>query len=503
MYALNLEHRDRPAYSTFLSGRALRNSSYRSFTSIHSLNMRRDSLYRNPLVLTDVYNLGHQGMKIDTRWEVSHIYNRKAGQILFGFHDATTNFLKSIKISQEMIDEAEAVAEGFGVVFPSSLFRDVIDKCDGRVPLQIETLPDGTFCPAGTPFAQISNTVEGFGELVTWWEGIFLHSHFSTSCATEAWHMRRYLEHTRNKFHYPETFLKRFHSFSFRSHRSLEDAFQAGSAWALFLTGSDDFHIGLHRPDVGLSSIPALAHKVVSQFDDEDDSFKRAIDYAAESHSNIVALVIDTYDAYKVINHKIPMLSEYAAQRGVDIIARPDSGNTWKQVVDIYDVVKENDLQNVKAIIGEGMSLSEAKKADHFFQINNVPLDFVSYGIGSGFYKHLDRDTLGWACKTAFSNGGPRMKFSENPMKRSIPGRVGLIMKDGEMWVGNEAEVADSENLYRISYHHDSKQENMPSQTWRQIRSRGLSANFSQIFIKSTPTIKSMVRHFRQKYRQA
>ena len=32
----------------------------------------------NPLLLTDAYNLSHQGMKINTDWEVSHIYNRTA-----------------------------------------------------------------------------------------------------------------------------------------------------------------------------------------------------------------------------------------------------------------------------------------------------------------------------------------------------------------------------------------------------------------------------------------
>ena len=56
------------------------------------------------------------------------------------------------------------------------------------------------------------------------------------------------------------------------------------------------------------------------------------------------------------------------------------------------------------------MSLTEARKADAFFSKNNVPLPFVSYGIGAGFYKHIERDTLGWAMKTAFSNGAPRMK---------------------------------------------------------------------------------------------
>lgn len=49
------------------------------------------------------------------------------------------------------------------------------------------------------------------------------------------------------------------------------------------------------------------------------------------------------------------------------------------------------------------MTLEETKKAGLFFEKNNVPLNFVSYGIGAGFYKHIERDTLGWAMKTAFN----------------------------------------------------------------------------------------------------
>ena len=456
----------------------------------------------NFLCLTDAYNLSHQGMKINTDWEVSHIYNRKAGQILFGFADSMRDFLKSILIDEEMIREAVEIADRFGMTFPRDLFRRLIEQCDGRIPLKVETLPDGTFCPAGTPFAQISNTILGFGELVTYFEGIFLHNHFSTACATEAFHMREYLEQTRQKYGYDESFLSRFHSFGFRGHRSLDDAIQAGRAWSLFLKGTDDFHIGQHCPHADLSSIPALAHKVVQQFDEEDDSFRRAIDYAHKTGAKVVALVIDTYDAYHVIKNKIPMLSAYAAELDLNVALRPDSGSTWKQVVDIYDVVKDNDLKNITAIIGEGMSLAETQKADLFFAKNNVPLNFVSYGIGSGFYKHLDRDHNGWAMKTAYSNGSERMKFSEDSMKRSIPGRVGLFMKDKEVWVGTKEEVKDEDNLYKIVYHHDSTHENMKLNNWNDIQFKALSADFSQIFVKTTPSIKCIIKKFRDKYRK-
>ena len=456
-------------------------------------------LRSNPLLLTDAYNLSHQGMKINTDWEVSHIYNRKSGQILFGFHEAIATFLGDIKVTDKMIKEAQEVASRVKMIFPSDLFKRVVSECNGKIPLRVQALPEGTYCPAGTPFAQVRNTKEGFGELVTYWEAIFLHCHFSSSCATEAWKMRQYLETVRAEHGYPASFLNRLCSFGFRGHRSLEDAMWAGSAWSLFLSSSDDLHIAYHHPDAQIHSIPALAHKVVSQFDEENDSFVKAIDYAHEVGLSTVALVIDTYNVYQVINHKIVKLANYAKQKGIHIIARPDSGDTWKQTRDIFEIVQDNKLSNVSVIIGESMSLNAAKKADAYFQEHNVPLDFVSYGIGSGFYKHIERDSCGYAMKTAFSNKQNRMKFSEDPIKRSIPGRVALFRHaDGSLCVEFENGVDPQQNLYIDIYNDSSAVEPVPTLT--KIQKVALAQSPGQRFIKISVQIEQEIERFRRKY---
>jgi nicotinamide phosphoribosyltransferase len=454
----------------------------------------------NPLVLTDAYNLSHSYLKINTDWEVSHIYNRKSGMVLFGFHELVVTFLENVKVTEEMITEAEECARSMGLTFPSELFKRVVEECDGKIPLKVECLPEGTFCPAGTPFAQISNTKGGFGELVTWWEAIFLHGYFASSCATEAMNMFIYLEEIRKKYGFKEQFLSRFHSFGFRGHRSLEDAYWAGSAWSIFLHGSDDFHITKHWKDAKLKSIPALAHKVVQQFDIEYDCFLRAIEQCAERLQDTVALVIDTYSAYIVINEYVLPLANYAKGLGIDIAFRPDSGDTWKQAVDIYDIVRDNELENVSVIIGEGMSLAEAKKADLFFQKNNVPLTFINYGIGAGFYKHIERDTLGWAMKTAWSNGKPRMKFSENPMKRSTPGVVGIYRcPDTKEMVVELKDNMEHENMFHTIYN-EGKTCSQP--TLDDVRKRIFKdmeeRHTEQMYIRSSKAIKELVKEFKR-----
>lgn len=461
-------------------------------------------LRANPILLTDAYNLSHQRLKVNTDWEVSHMYNRVKPMILFGILENINNLLNT-RIEMWMIDEAEKLANKMGLIFPRGLWERVVNECNGYIPIEIQTLPEGTWCPVGTPFAQIRNTVEGFGEMVTWFEAPLMHSFFASTAATQAFRMRKYLEQKQRQYGYDDSFLIRFHSFGFRGHKSLEDAYWAGTSWNLFLLGTDDFHTAKHTPLANIGSIAALAHKVTQQFDDEYEGFKHAIKATADAGEKVVALVIDTYDAYRVIKEYLLPLAQYADRLGVTIVIRPDSGDTWEQVVLAYRVVERNNLKNVTAIIGENMDFENAKKADAYFETHNVPLSFVSYGIGGGFYNYITRDTLGWAMKTAYSNGADRMKFSENPIKRSIPGVVRIVRNDfGDMVVDKESQVA--RGLYQTVYYHDAESDKPMMKIaddahWKSVQDTALSQSTEQATIYLSEEIRDEVTKFQKKYR--
>jgi len=377
-------------------------------------------------MLTDAYNFGHQYLKVNTDFEVSHFYNRTEPMVLFGFREMVQTYL-SIQITADMIVEAHEHANKMGCPFPTEIFYNVVNNCDGYFPLQVDAVADGTWVPAGTPFAQIKNTLLGFGELVTWFEAVFMHAYFASACATRAFKMRNYINLLfGNK---SETAKWRFHSFGFRGHKSLEDAYWAGMAWSMFLPGTDDAHISLHlKNTTQIGSILALAHKVTQQYDNETNCFVNAVDIASKTKRNIVALVIDTYNADNVIQNMVEPVTKYAKNLGVHCVWRPDSGDLFQQTRDILFILEQAGLDNGSVIIGEGMSFDEAKKMDERLFASGCNISKVSYGIGAGFYKDIERDTLGWAMKTAFSNKKNRMKLVEScELKQSIPGEIVLL----------------------------------------------------------------------------
>lgn len=432
----------------------------------------------NPILLTDSYNLSHQRLKVNTDWETSHIYNRSAGMILYGFNEIVQSVLTK-RLTMDMVEVAEESAKKQGLAFPSELFISVVRDLNGYMPLLVQSLPEGTWCPAGTPFAQIRNTVKGYGELVTWLEGIFLHASFPCGTATEALHMRRYLEEVKEEYGFDDSFLIRIHSFGFRGHRSLEDAYWAGTSWNLFLFGTDDFHTLQHTPNAKVGSISALAHKVTQQYDVEYDGYLHTIDATAKAGESIVAIVIDTYDADRFIEEYLAPLAEYAKDKGVHLVLRPDSGDVLDQMVRIYKTVEVNGIDNVSGIIGEGMSREEVRRNDFYLRMRQVPLTFVSYGVGGGYYNHINRDTLGFAMKTAFSNGKPRMKFGMTELKRSIPDKVALVWdEEGKLKAVREKEWLIEgkleDNLYENIYMFDKrmKQPQIIEADWNETKER-------------------------------
>ncbi|MEH7209961.1 nicotinamide phosphoribosyltransferase domain-containing protein [Priestia megaterium] len=466
--------------------------------------MTIENLLSNPVMLTDTYNLSHQRLKVNTDWEVSHIYNRADGMILYGFVEMVQRVLK-IQITHEMIDEAIRASKKQGVIFPEELWRRVVAECNGYIPLLIQSLPEGTWCPKGTPFAQVRNTVDGFGEMVTWFEGIFLQSSFPCGTATEAFKMRQYLESLKAEKNYDPSFLTRIHSFGFRGARSLEDAYWAGTSWNLFLFGTDDFHTMIHTPKAKMSSISALAHKVTQQYDVEYDGYVHTIDATADAGESVVAIVIDTYDADRFITEYLEPLANYAKEKGVHLVIRPDSGDVNEQVVEVYKQTQKHGLTNVSAIIGEGMSYQNIKRTDFFFNMKQVPLEFVSYGVGGGFYNDITRDTLGFAMKTAYSNGAPRMKFGMNPLKRSIPSAVQLIRNNKGEMVAEVETVADiNDSLYQVIYFHDAGQAEptLKEVTWEETQQRALQNLNKQLQgrIVLSDGINKLVEHFEKLY---
>jgi nicotinamide phosphoribosyltransferase len=145
------------------------------------------------------------------------------------------------------------------------------------------------------------------------------------------------------------------------------------------------------------------------------------------------------------------------------------------------------------------MSFENAMSMDKKFEIMGVPLNFISYGIGAGFYKDIERDTLGWAMKTGYSNGAPRMKVvKSDPFKQSIPGIIDLLYdEDDLLTIYLERDDNADDSVYEGIYRYDHEQnttafiKNMTSIPAQAIKDRAY--NSSGYRLNEVPQSKIMI----------
>jgi nicotinamide phosphoribosyltransferase len=413
-----------------------------------------ETLRDDIIKFTDGYNLGHGFMKPNNKFGISHGYNRTRGGILFGGAENAASILRR-KIDGDQVERAEhKFRTRYQMNWDKGMWMSIVDDLNGYVPMKLEMLPEGIWAPAGTPIFQVRNTEEGYEEINTWFECVYMWNSFATGVASRAFEIWKYQQEKKAQYGYDDSFDMRVHDFSLRGHRSPEDMYWASKAFQLFFIGTDVVPVLWYTPDdIPATSIPAQGHKVVQPFDNEYEAYIKSIDYAA-SDKGITALVIDTYNPWRFINEYLPTLGEYAKSKGVHIVDRPDSGKTLEQAIRIYEVAERHHFTNVSVIIGEGQSLAVMKSQDIELENRGVPLKFVFNGLGSGLYNDIDRDYMGFSMKTAYSNDADRMKFSTE-FKRSIPGEVRVEYNHEGLLQVLPGDSYSGRNLYEDVYFHD------------------------------------------------
>lgn len=268
------------------------------------------------------------------------------------------------------------------------------------------------------------------------------------------------------------------------------------------MTGTDDFHSIKHATG-GQLSIAATAHKTIQQFDDELEAYYYSIDQAHNQGLKIVALVIDTYDPWRFIKHYSKKIAEYASDKAMTVVFRPDSGDVEKQAMELYAIMSNNGLlANTSCIIGEGMDFKKIKEYDALFEEYGMDLKWFNYGLGAGYYKHLNRDTLGFAMKTAYSNGADRMKFSADPIKQSIPGRIRLEREGDKITVraGDEFTANHYTNLLKEIYYSEGFPNTHQPPSYIQTKANASRAKVNDVTLELSYAVQAKIEKFREKY---
>lgn len=367
--------------------------------------------------------------------------------------------------SKEFLKHGKVTTKGFtNYPFPEKIWRRVVNEFNGRPPLIIEALPEGSVYYPNEPVVQITCPIEGMGFLAAWCESKLLQIWATTEMLTQDEHvLNRLKEKIRLVDPDMSEDMQNFHAsilitnFGDRAGIVPEESEVLGMT-TLYTFGGTDTFAGAYQAwkncddkeqAIGVySSVHALAHRNVQSYKKEKDCYKAI--YNACENDEIVSMVNDCYDAKNSTkNMLLPLaLKSRFENNGKVVVARPDSSTddyTMKQqVLEICDLAHSAHLtetMTTKTGIWKTGTLFKFLDGDGetfagIFDIIDALIEngyaFYTcglFGIGGTFRNNLKRDNL--SAKYALASVGKEdrgvVKFSENIGKGTLCGPFKLL----------------------------------------------------------------------------
>jgi nicotinamide phosphoribosyltransferase len=450
----------------------------------NSVRLPKRRVVPTPMPLkTDAYTVGSSTFQSDMAKEKSVYYgvHRKSPQtflpgianddriVVVGLQRAIERTLYDALTQGELesaIDSLKtfkATSEGLKPYdFPRELWETVVKDYNGRPPICINAVPEGSVVYPHEPFVQVSCEVPGMGELAAWFECRILNTYSMTERTTRNEHfLLRIKEKIKAVDPYMSDDMVDFYSrnmlidFSDRASVNEHESEDLGLAHLYTFPGTDNlpghYQAYVASNEVGQGcSILALAHRNVQAHETEEACFKAL--YSSMNDGDLASYVADCNDYYEAVtNHLIPLIRESKLSGNrKKVVIRPDSGDVIEQLLWTLSKLREHGLVNTKIIDGKmweytpysGIILADG--LDFYAMMNIMEVltsegylfwECVVFGSGGGLRNPLKRDNL--SSKYALCSKGeidiPVTKFSEDLGKATLPGPFKVLRDENSI----------------------------------------------------------------------
>lgn len=356
-------------------------------------------------------------------------------------------------ITQEQIDFAASVWAVHGMPFNKDGWEYILTKYDGKLPVKIRAVREGTVIPTKNVMCVIENTDPELFWLTTWIETALLRAiWYPTTVATMSWDIKQVIAQYLVKSGDISGLPFKLHDFGARGVSSAESAELGGAAHLVNFKGTDTIaalvrlHIDYNAPleTIGFS-IPAAEHSTITSWgrDGEEAAYRNMLTQFGKKDA-ILAVVSDSYDIYKACEMWGTVLKDEVIASGATVVIRPDSGDPIEVLPKMLKILSDkfgstkNDkgyrvLNNVRIIWGDGIDAMALKTILRtVVDVCGFSADNFAFGMGGGLLQKCDRDTQKFAMKASAAkvNGEWIDVFKDpitDPGKTSKKGRVTLF----------------------------------------------------------------------------
>ena len=398
-----------------------------------------------------------------------HIYTKEDNRIIFTGLQRILERLFYEPVTHAEIDEAvrflahaKVTTEGFKEYeFPEEIWRRVVDEFNGRPPIKVRAVREGSVIYPNEPAIEIISDVDGMGVLGAWFESKILHTWSTTERVTQDEHFLLRIKERILKVDpdMSEEMLNFWASimitdFGDRAGICSQESEDLGMVHLYTFGGTDTFS-GAYQAwknsgeAVGIfSSVNALAHRNVQSWIKENDCYNAIYDSCKDKE--IISMVDDCYDAKNAVRNMLLPLALRSLKEGTGkvVVGRPDSSKegytTLDQIIEICDISVANGLfteMTTKTgtwkcgtlfhfLDGDGKSCEDIlEEIDALIELGYAFYTWGLFGQGGGLRNGLKRDNLSakYALSSVGSTDRPVVKFSETLGKGTLPGPFKLL----------------------------------------------------------------------------
>jgi len=346
-----------------------------------------------------------------------------------------------------------------GFPFKYDGWKYILDKYDGRLPVEIKAVKEGSIVPVSNVLYTVRSTDEKVVWIEQWMETVLQHVWYPTTVATKDRMCKElYAQFLAETADTMAALPFQLHDFGFRGTTGVQAAGRGGAAHLLNFLGTDTM-VGMDylnqyygAPRVSGFSVPATEHSMftIKGKAGEAEQVGAAL---REYPKGIISLVGDSYNIFNFTKEILGrQYRDLIRAREGKVVVRPDSGDPVVQVPQLFDLLAESfgireNSKSYKVLApcvgllwGDGMdyysikALLTAIKAAHYSTEN------VVNGMGGGLLQKLNRDTQKFAIKLCNAViGDVDTPVSKDPVtdhgKASKGGRLVLLKQDRGRWV--------------------------------------------------------------------
>lgn len=425
----------------------------------------------NILFDTDSYKLSHYSQYPEgTEYVSSYVEARcdwdQIDQVMFFGLQMELAKLAGRAVTQDMLDEAAPFLTAHGFAIFVEGWQYIIDTYDGRLPVLIEALPEGTLAPASIPQLRIQNTDPNCYWLVSYLETRLLRAIWypSTVASLSYFVVDKIRERLIMTDGDAAGVQFKLHDFGARGATSNEAAGIGGAAHLVNSWGTDTlaglvYARNFYGAEMAGFSIPASEHSTMTAAG-EDGELGQMRRFLEMNPTGIIACVSDSYDLMRAVNEYWggALKDDVLARDGV-LVVRPDSGDPLKIVPDVIEALMDKFgyaetktgyrilPDKVRVIQGDGVNKDSILAIIDTLMDRGLAIGNLAFGMGAGLLQKLDRDCFGYAMKaSAVYIDGVWSDVFKDPItakgrKTSKKGKQGVMRDDAGAFVAMRADA--------------------------------------------------------------